>query len=308
VSTPTDIWHSGKPEENRTSGWLGRHLDRVGIPDGALRGIGIANEVPLIMRGDIRSGFDIDWLGRIRFGDGSDAIADARHEALRRFRDHPVGEPLRRFAGIRATEAVDLANAVESVPNPPVTPNPLANSMLTARALMERDYGVEVVYVNHWRGYDTHVGQKAHHANLMRELDEAVEAFLFGTLGGTPISGVGALPAQVADRTLIVTTSEFGRRIGENGSGDAAVAGTDHGAAGPLFLIGPRAGAPASGPRLVAGLHGEHPPMGTPALPADNLVKTTELRQVYQAVLQQWLQDPDPSYQNNYEPLPGLFK
>ena len=67
-----------------------------------------------------------------------------------------------------------------------------------------------------------------------------------------------------------------------------AVAGTDHGAAAPMVLIGP--------PALNGGLHGDHPDMGSTILPADNLAMTTDLRRVYQSVLQQWLGDPDPNY------------
>jgi uncharacterized protein (DUF1501 family) len=84
-----------------------------------------------------------------------------------------------------------------------------------------------------------------------------------------------------------MTFSEFGRRIGENASG------TDHGAAAPMLLVGPAQPAAGSGAvTLVPGLHGDHPNMGSTALPADNLAMTTDLRSVYQAVLTKWIDDP----------------
>ena len=302
--TSTDIWQTGRPESNAASGWLGRHLDRAGIPDGSLRGLGIGYELPLILQGEDRQGVEVDSITNTRFSDGSGGTIDARHDALRRYGDHPPIEPLRHFAGVQAASAVGLVEALRSVPVPPPTNNPLADSLLTARTLLEGDFGVETVFLAHLSGYDTHVGQKPLHANLMTQLDQGIEAFLFGTIGGTPIAGVGPMSDHLAARTLIVTTSEFGRRIGENGA-TASDAGTDHGAAGPLFLIGPPGA--SNGVSLVPGLHGDHPPMGTPLAPADNLVQTTELRRVYQSILQEWLGDPDPGYEGAHEPLPGLF-
>ena len=188
---------------------------------------------------------------------------------------------------------------------PKATGNSLANSLLNVRALLEGNFGVETAFVYHQGAYDTHVNELATHQALMTDFDQAIEAFLFGTIGGTAI-GVGPMSPALANQTIIMTTSEFGRRIGENGTG--ATAGTDHGAAGPLMLIGPPAGsAPVGTLKLSPGLHGDHPNMGTTILPADNLAGTTELRRVYQSVLESWLSDPDPLYSSSYSSLPGLF-
>lgn len=300
----TDIWESGEPGRSPDSGWLGRHLDRAGIGDGELRGLGIGYELPLILQGMQRRGVEVESIEATAFGDGTGVVGDARHDALRRFAEHPANEPLRRFAGQQAADTVSLVEALEAVSAPPKTGNGLADAMLTARALLTGNFGVEAVFVS-MPGFDTHTSQVGQQELLLTRLDQAIEAFLFGTLGGNPIAGVGAMPTDLAARTLVVTTSEFARRIGENGSG--GVAGTDHGAAGPLFIVGPPAGSAVAGAALAPGLHGEHPSMGTPTLPADNLTMTTELRSVYQSVLQSWLNDPDPLYDGQYDPLPGLF-
>jgi uncharacterized protein (DUF1501 family) len=47
--------------------------------------------------------------------------------------------------------------------------------------------------------------------------------------------------------------------------------------------------------------------MGTPLAPADNLEMTTDVRSVYQSVLQDWLGNPDPLYDRRYAPVGGLF-
>ncbi|MGH2710596.1 MAG: DUF1501 domain-containing protein [Actinomycetota bacterium] len=308
----TDIWHSGLPEMNPNSGWIGRHLDRAGVGVGELRGLGIGTELPLILRGEQKEGVEVESVNAMRFLDGTGGLGNARHAAFARYGNHPLDEPLRHFAGDQARMTVELVDRIQSIGQPPRTPNYLTNALLTARILMQEDLGVECVFVWHSGGqgvggYDTHSGQKETHERLLSDLDQGIEAFLFGTMGGVPVAGVnGPLPQEIASRTLIMSVSEFGRRIGENGAGETA--GTDHGAAAPVFVIGPDASIPSvNGLRLTPGLHGDHPDMGSVALPADNLNMTVDLRRLYQAALEQWLGNPDPGYTSKYPPLANLF-
>jgi uncharacterized protein (DUF1501 family) len=310
--TSTDIWHSGQPDMPRT-GWIGRHLDRAGVPVGELRGLGIGTELPLMLRGEQREGTEVQSVNSMRFLDGTGAVGNARHSAFARFGDHPMEEPIRRFAGEQARQTVELVDRLQTVGQPPQTQNYLANALLTARVLMQENLGVECVFVWHSfvpgvGGYDTHSSQRTIHEALMRDFDQGIEAFLFGTMGGVPVGDppVGAMSETLASRTAIMSVSEFGRRIGENGSGTNA--GTDHGAAAPVFMVGPPADAPSSsGVRLTPGLHGDHPDMGSVALPADNLKMTVDLRRLYQSALEHWLGNPDPSYGSTYQPLANLF-
>ncbi|MGH2691853.1 MAG: DUF1501 domain-containing protein [Actinomycetota bacterium] len=308
----TDIWHSGQPEQNPDSGWIGRHLDRAGVDVGELRGLGIGNELPLMLRGEISEGTEVASVNQMKFLDGSAAAGNARHSAFARYGDHPLEEPLRNFAGFQARQTVELVDRISSLGAPPRTSNQLANSLLTARILMQENLGVECVFVWHSftqnvGGYDTHSAQKPAHEALLRDFDQAIEAFLFGTMGGQPVAGInGALPEALAARTLILSVSEFGRRIGENSTGGGA--GTDHGAAAPVFLVGPSPDAPVpNGTRLTAGLHSDHPDVGSVALPADNLNMTTDLRRLYQSALHHWLGNPDPDWDTTYPPLANLF-
>ena len=75
------------------------------------------------------------------------------------------------------------------------------------------------------------------------------------------------------DRVLLMTFSEFGRRARENGS-----RGTDHGSAAPMLLVGGK---------VKAGVVGAHPSLTE--LEMGNLKHHTDFRQVYAAVLDQWL-------------------
>jgi len=300
--TSSDIWHAGAPDNGPDSGWIGRHLDRVGIADGELRAVGVGTDLPLMLRGRDQLGAEIASLSASHFADGFGVAAEARHRSLAAFAAYPAGDALRHAAGAQAREAVALVDRLHRAAPPTPSSSRMTAAMLTARTLLEQDLGVEVVYVPQPAAYDTHSLQRGHHEMNLQDLDQGLEAFFFGTAAGKPL-GTGPLAANVADRTLVMIVSEFGRRIGENGS--SGVAGTDHGAAAPVLMIGPPPG--GAFPRLAPGLHGDHPPMGTPLAPADNLGMTTDLRSLYQAVLTHWLRDPDPIWGKGMKALPGLF-
>jgi uncharacterized protein (DUF1501 family) len=214
-----------------------------------------------------------------------------------------VAEPLRHFAGAVDGQTVHLVETLEGFTAPTDVGEQIAKDLLAARLLLEQDgLGVEIVFVAQ-PGYDTHTTERAGQEALFTNLDAALDLFYTGMYKGKKI--VDPLAPNVLDRTMVMSFSEFGRRLGENGG--VGVAGTDHGAAAPLFMIGPPTGSLAVTAKPVAGLHGDHPNVGTVALPADNLEKTTDVRQVYQAVLEKWFADPDPIYGTTFPALPGLF-
>jgi uncharacterized protein (DUF1501 family) len=120
------------------------------------------------------------------------------------------------------------------------------------------------VYYISQGGYDTHVDQAGAHERLLREMGDAVAAFL------ADIKAQGNL-----GRVSLMTFSEFGRRLKENASG-----GTDHGAAAPLFLAG---GA------VHAGLHGKMPSLAKKDLNDGDVQFNVDFRSVYATVLEKHL-------------------
>ena len=110
--------------------------------------------------------------------------------------------------------------------------------------------------------FDTHQNQLGTHANLLRQLGEGIAALK---------SALTELDAW--DRTLVMTFSEFGRRARQNSSG-----GTDHGTAAPHFVAG---GA------VRGGLYGQAPDL-TRLDGNQNVLYTTDFRQLYATVAQQW--------------------
>lgn len=139
---------------------------------------------------------------------------------------------------------------------------PLARSLQVVARMIEGRLPTRVFYVSHG-GFDTHANQLGSHAIRLQQLDEALAAFFKD------------IKAQdESDRVLLMTFSEFGRRVQENANG-----GTDHGAAAPLFLLG--------GP-VKGGLHGKVPSLTD--LNKGDLKFSTDFRSVYATILEKWLQ------------------
>ncbi|MGH1491789.1 MAG: DUF1501 domain-containing protein [Acidimicrobiales bacterium] len=107
----------------------------------------------------------------------------------------------------------------------------LGRQLAMAAEMIKADVGVRVIHAS-LGGFDTHEGHQGRHNQLMGRFDAAVDGFL------QEIDNAG-----MADRVLVATSSEFGRRVSENGSG------LDHGAASSMLLVGPvrpgRAGDPS---------------------------------------------------------------
>src|SRR2546428_3480552 len=136
--------------------------------------------------------------------------------------------------------------------------NQLAAALQLAAELIVTGTGVKVLHVT-LGGFDTHYTELNRHDSLMNYLDSAISAF------HDDLSGYG-----MADRVMIATWSEFGRRPKENASG-----GTDHGTASPVFLIGDG---------VKGGVYGETPNLAK-LDQGGNLSYSVDFRAVYQEIL-----------------------
>ena len=109
--------------------------------------------------------------------------------------------------------------------------------------------------------FDTHASQEPLHSDLLADVARSVAAF-----------------AKEMERqglwndVLVMTFSEFGRRVAENSS-----SGTDHGTAAPQFLFGGR---------VTGGFHGDHPPLYD--LEGGNLKHRLHFRSLYATVAKEW--------------------
>lgn len=155
----------------------------------------------------------------------------------------------------------------------------LAKNLQLVARLIAGGLPTRVFYVSQG-GYDTHTNQRGGQDGRLKELAEAVKAFT---------DDLTALSAF--DRVMIMTFSEFGRRVAQNGSG-----GTDHGAAAPMFLIGSK---------LKAGLLGAEPSLAPADLQDGDIKFNTDFRSVYASILQDWLKtNPLPILGRPFPTLP----
>ena len=163
-------------------------------------------------------------------------------------------DALRRAYGAASASSVAVRSAVAGYrPRVSYPGSGLGRSLLSAAALIQGDTASRILSVR-LGGFDHHNDLRGRHDACMEELGEALAAFR-ADLAGT----------ERGDATVVVAFSEFGRRVAENGS-----RGTDHGTAGPMFVMGPR---------VKGGLYGEHPSMTK--LDKGDLIHTTDFRKVY---------------------------
>ena len=136
------------------------------------------------------------------------------------------------------------------------------------------------IYYTHLDGFDTHSNQLQQHSGLLRHLGASLTAFL------DDLEKAGE-----SDRVLILVFSEFGRRLSENGS-----AGTDHGTAAPVFLLGRP---------VKPGIQGPYPDLTH--LDDGDPRHAIDFRRVYATVLDRWLAVPHRQILGSaFDPLPLL--
>jgi uncharacterized protein (DUF1501 family) len=271
--TSRHYWEVGEVNPFGRWGWLGRYLDRHGVPDNPLQGLTLgwelqpslaAREVPVatVSRPD-----QYDFWSPGVWGPVHDRMLDAFGD----LGEAATGDPGLRYARDQMTATSTLREQLEpfqsgySTPAGVTYPNAEIGRRLAALAAMiAGGLPLRVVAVE-TGGYDTHSNQAQ---TLAPDLDEVTRSLL---------AFQRDLEARgLADRVLVHVWSEFGRRPQENGSG------TDHGAAGVGFVIGSR----ASGQMV-----GSFPGLLDSQLDgADNLRATSDFRGAYRALLEQWLQ------------------
>lgn len=177
------------------------------------------------------------------------------------------------FADVLAN--VDLRNVADRYPA-----NALGWQFAIAAQIIASHSGVRVIHITHGN-FDTHDDQSGTHDHLLRQLDGALSQFR------TELAETGN-----ADDVLIATTSEFGRRPQQSGTG------TDHGSASMALLAGP----------VENGRFGEHPSLAK-LDQNDNLIPTISMSEFYATLGEGWLGVPASSVIASAPPVvPGLLK
>ena len=272
-----DWWFTATEGDPSASGWLGRWLDltRANGDDNPMRGISLGGGAPALRAVEtLSTTVRVPRFFQFRPPPGTDenAMIEA-YLAMAAVPSDNAYIAAAQAAQVATAEAVELfaiaADGVEFEGRPSV-----GQGLDIAANLISQDLGTRIVIVS-TGGFDTHANQLGTHDDLLLGVADGVASFL------ATIEELG-----MSDRVLVMTTSEFGRRVAENGSG-----GTDHGSAGTQFL----AGAPVAG-----AMHGT---VDLANLDRGDLVPRIDVRSLYQAALS-WLGGPvDEVLYSNYEDL-----
>lgn len=277
-----DIWHTARRMPGaQDEGWLGQAADRLPArEDHSVVGLHLGKgERPRALLGHVAPIPSASSLKDFRLDLGNKALE--AFAAERAMATGPAGSALLEHVRATSKAAMVSSRQVQEAlgPERSVISYPaseLADQLRTVARLIDAGLRTRIYYLS-ISGFDTHAQQKGTHAGLLQRVGDASAAFL------ADLKARGQL-----NRVLLMTFSEFGRRIRENGS-----KGTDHGTAAPLFLAG---GA------VRAGVHGAHPSLTD----TDNgdLKYHTDFRRVYATVLDQWLNIDSPAVLGGrFEPM-----
>lgn len=258
------IWHTGDPDApDRQTGWIGRTADRCWQADQT-------NPLALFI-GSITRPYALN--ARDCFIPFIQKAKDLTTHDTKPESPSKTTNPLQAF--IEGTsqqaqaQAARLKTMIDSAPRGTVSypPSGLGRDLRTVAQCLRADLGTRIYFVELGGGgiggFDNHANQKGNHCALLYQLSEALAAFVDDLQRD-----------KLLDRVLLITFSEFGRTLAENGR-----RGTGHGNAAPLFL---------AGGGLQGGLVGSHPDLSD--LEGVALKYHTDFRQVYATVLSSWLE------------------
>ncbi len=286
----TSIWETADTSNKSGTGWLGRYFDNacegidptVGIsfnkttPEsfGAMRNPGVSLSSPELYR----------WI----HGGGQKAEAEGFFSEMNQPTAHdedasggsidmPAGGKTGGISGESNLDFLErvaldaqvsskkiLEVAAKHKTNVQYDGTPISRNLNLVSRMIAGGMPTRVYYVSHG-GFDTHTGQVNSHDRLLGQLDSALKSFFTD------------LKQQGNDkRVVLMTFSEFGRRVSENASG-----GTDHGKASCMFV---------AGGGVKGGLYGKYPSLTE--LSQGDLAHTVDFRSVYADLLGGWLKAP----------------
>ena len=306
-----EIWHTAADANGPrlVNGWLGRYFDAQcsgsdphKLIESADIGVSFGKIMPQAFRNSANVGLAIDNPSTFQWNASGETSALARAQEA-------IFSRLNQPGGVNASPMSSMATLGAVAGSEPETLDFLRHTAMNAmlagdriRSILGKEKGrvsypqselgnqlgmiakligggfSTRVYYAYQGGFDTHANQPGTHARVLGDVAQALGAFR-NDLRDQKNSG----------RVLVLAFSEFGRRVAENGS-----AGTDHGAAAPVFLFGDR---------IKAGLHGHAPDLAT--LTDGDIIHETDFRQVYATVLDRWLgAKSEPLLGHSFQSLP----
>ncbi len=284
----TEIWATGvDSDKSSNTGWIGRYFDNSCSGCDASVGVAMASQLPQALAATSPKGvlYQGGSGGKKKTSKKEGSNPAGADPAMMSMEEDDSGEAggsigmlngpgnLGKMSALDFLERTEMdakvsqqeiasasAKAKNSVPFPS---SRLGQNFAMVSRLIAGGMPTRIYYLS-LGGFDTHTQQASAHERLLKEMGEAVSAFL------ADLKAQGNL-----GRVTLMTFSEFGRRVKENASG-----GTDHGAAAPLFL---------AGGGVKAGLLGQMPSLAPNDLFDGDVKYNTDFRSVYATILEKHL-------------------
>lgn len=256
-----DIWQSANPKEYLNTGWLGRFLDSNcdGMEHNAIE---IDDTLSLALKGSEIKSMALRDPARL-YKATHNPMFKAMSENQPAMDADPIVSYLYKTAAETVSSAAYIYGQTKTYSSTTQYPNSdLGGRLKTIGTLINSGVNTRVYYAA-LSGFDTHVNQAGQQERLLTQYAEAVSSLI------QDLESHGNL-----DRTMILTFSEFGRRVSENASG-----GTDHGTANNIFVFGKKL--------KQAGFFNSTPDLKS--LDEGDLVYQVDFRSVYATLLNKWM-------------------
>jgi len=263
-----DIWQSASSSnEYINNGWLGRYLDaQCGGCDKPVQALEIDDVLSLSLKGEKMNGIAMRDPRRLYNTSHEKYFKDMLEQHTQEQGEQSVDYLYKTMA-----ETLSSADYIfeQSKLRPTTATYPttgLGQSLKTIASLVFSDITTKVYYVS-LGSFDTHVNQEGQQKRLFTEMNDAIKAFVADLKTNNRFQDV-----------LLMTFSEFGRRVTQNASG-----GTDHGTANNMFFV--------SGALRQKGVLNAMPSLAD--LQEGDLKHSVDFKDVYATVLHKWLQAND---------------
>jgi uncharacterized protein (DUF1501 family) len=259
-----DIWQTASDSSQYLStGWIGRYLDSncetCKFPYTAIE---VDDSLSLAMKGGTKKGIALKDAGTL-FRNTNEPFF---REMIRSEKDHLDEDNL----GYLYKTMIETSSSATYIQNTSKLYKPtytypfsgFANQLKTVSKFINSGLKTRVYYVS-LSGFDTHVNQNQQQGRLLKQYAEGMNAFIKDLHQHNKL-----------EDTLVMTFSEFGRRVSQNASN-----GTDHGTANNMFLFGGRL--------KKQGIYNAAPDLAN--LENGDLKYKVDFREVYGTVLDKWL-------------------
>ena len=259
-----DIWHTASNSDAYWhNGWLGRYLDaQCNGCDKPTQAIELDDVLSLALKGEMNNGMALKDPRRLYGTANEKFFREIRKENPITHGEEPVDYLYKTLAQTLSSADYIFKQSRQHPTKGSYPATGLGNSFKTIASLIFSEINTKVYYVS-LGSFDTHINQQAQQQRLFTEMNDAVKAFT------DDLKKEGRF-----EDVLLMTFSEFGRRVAQNASG-----GTDHGTANNMMLIG--------GGLKQKGLMNALPNLAD--LQEGDLKHRVDFKQVYATVLQNWL-------------------